>query len=211
MSEGTQRRLAAIVSADVVGYSRLIGVDETGTLAAFRNHRSELIDPLVAEYGGRIVKTMGDGLLLEFPSVVAAVQCEIQVQKGMAGRNETVPEDRRITFRVGINLGDIAIDGGDIHGDGVNVAARLQEASPPGGLALSGVAYGSLVDDRFENGGQQQFKNIARPEFVMLIAMSRHSMNRPPLLLNGCDRPEAAGRLLTSMPLVSAILFLALG
>ena len=110
MSEGTQRRLAAIVSADVVGYSRLMGADEAYTLAALRAHRAELIDPLVSEHGGRIVKTMGDGLLLEFPSVVAAVQCAIRFQEGMAARNATVPEDRRITFRVGINLGDIAID-----------------------------------------------------------------------------------------------------
>jgi TolB-like protein/class 3 adenylate cyclase len=166
MSEGTQRRLAAIVSTDVVGYSRLIGADEASTLAALKAHRSELIDPLIAEHGGRIVKTMGDGLLLEFPSVVGAVNCSIAVQLGMAGRNETVDEDRRLTFRIGINLGDIAIDDDDIHGDGVNVAARLQEVSEPGGLALSGVAYeslGSLVEATFADGGQQQFKNIARP------------------------------------------------
>ncbi len=166
MSEGTQRKLAAIVSADVVGYSRLMGADETGTLATLRAHRRELIDPLIAEYGGRIVKTMGDGLLLEFPSVVGAVKCSIKIQRGMAERNAAVPEDRRIIFRVGINLGDIVVDGEDIHGDGVNVAARLQEASEPGGLALSGVAYeslGSLVDATFEDSGRQQLKNIARP------------------------------------------------
>ena len=165
MSEGTQRRLAAIVSADVVGYSRLIGADEASTLAALRAHRSELIDPLIAENGGRIVKTMGDGLLLEFPSVVGAVNCSIAVQLGMVGRNEAVDEDRRLTFRIGANLGDIAIDGNDIHGDGVNVAARLQEACEPGGLALSGVAHesmGNLVDARFSDAGRQQFKNIAR-------------------------------------------------
>ncbi len=165
MSEGTQRRLAAIVSADVVGYSRLIGVDETGTLAALRAHRAELIDPLIAEHGGRIVKTMGDGLLLEFPSVVNATQCVLEVQRTMVERNEGIEENRRITFRVGINLGDIVTEGDDIHGDGVNVAARLQENSAPGGLALSGIAYeglGSLVDAAVEAGGQHQFKNIAR-------------------------------------------------
>ena len=165
MSEGTQRRLAAIVSADVVGYSRLVEADEGGTLAALRAHRAELIDPLTAEHGGRIVKTMGDGLLLEFPSVVGAVKCSIAVQLGMAARNTEIGKDRRLTFRVGINLGDIAIDGDDIHGDGVNVAARLQEACTPGGLALSGVAHeslGSLVDAHFADGGRQQFKNIAR-------------------------------------------------
>ena len=131
MSEGTQRRLAAIVSADVVGYSRLMGVDETGTLATLRTHRAELIDAKIAEHGGRIVKTMGDGLLLEFPSVVNAVKCSIEVQQGMAERNADVPEDRRLTFRVGVNLGDVAAEGDDIHGDGVNITARLQAACPP--------------------------------------------------------------------------------
>jgi adenylate cyclase len=165
MSESTQRRLAAIVSADVVGYSRLIGADEAGTLAALRAHRKELIDPLIGDHGGRIVKTMGDGLLLEFPSVVNATQCAIEIQHRMAGRNEAIDEARRLTFRIGINLGDIVIEGEDIHGDGVNVAARLQEAGEPGGLALSGIAHeslGNLVDAHFEDGGRQEFKNIAR-------------------------------------------------
>ncbi len=165
MSGGAKRRLAAIVSADVVGYSRLVGQDEAGTLAALKTHRAELIDPLIAEHGGRIVKVMGDGLLLEFPSIVGAVKCQIEIQEGMAARNSAVPEDRRLIFRVGIHLGDIAIDGEDIHGDGVNIAARLQEAGFPGGIMLSGVAYeslGSLVDARFEDGGQRLFKNIAR-------------------------------------------------
>ncbi len=137
MTERTQRRLAAIVSADVVGYSRLMGVDEIGTLDALRNHRTELIDPLITQHGGRIVKTMGDGLLLEFPSVVDATRCAIEIQQGMASRNEGVDEDRRITFRIGVNLGDIIIDGEDIHGDGVNVASRLQEVSTPGGPSWS--------------------------------------------------------------------------
>ena len=166
MSEGTQRRLAAVVSADVVGYGRLMGADEAATLKSLRAHRSELFDPKIAAHGGRIVKTMGDGLLLEFPSVVGAVRCAIEVQRGMAARNGAVAENQRIAFRIGINLGDIAIDGEDIHGDGVNVAARLQEASAPGGVALSGIAYeslGSLVDATFADGGQQHFKNIARP------------------------------------------------
>ena len=132
MSEGPQRRLAAIVSADVVGYSRLMGVDEDGTLGSLRTHRSELIDSMIAEHGGRIVKTMGDGLLLEFPSVVKATQCALEVQEGMAARNADVPADDRIVFRIGINLGDIIIEGEDIFGDGVNVAARLQEVAEPG-------------------------------------------------------------------------------
>ncbi|MFP6773998.1 MAG: adenylate/guanylate cyclase domain-containing protein [Alphaproteobacteria bacterium] len=131
MSDGFQRRLAAIVSADVVGYSRLIGVDEARTLAALRDHQEALITPATVRHGGRIVKTMGDGLLLEFPSVVNAVKCSIKVQQGMAERNADVPEDRRLTFRVGVNLGDVAAEGDDIHGDGVNITARLQAACPP--------------------------------------------------------------------------------
>src|SRR5215472_1953595 len=126
-----QRRLAAIVSADVAGYSRLMGRDESSTLAALKAHRRELIDPKIAEYGGRIVKTTGDGLLLEFPSVVDAIRCAVDTQRGMAERNGGVPTDRRIDFRFGINLGDIIIDGDDIYGDGVNTAARLQALAPP--------------------------------------------------------------------------------
>jgi class 3 adenylate cyclase len=137
MTERTQRRLAAIVSTDVVGYSRLMGVDEIGTLDALRKHRTELIDPLIAQRGGRVVKTMGDGLLLEFPSVVNATRCAIEVQQGMAERNEGVDEGKRITFRIGVNLGDIIIEGEDILGDGVNIAARLQEIAEPGGVSIS--------------------------------------------------------------------------
>ena len=166
MSESTQRRLAAIVAADVVGYSRLVGLDEEGTLAKMRAHRTELIDPKVAEHGGRIVKTMGDGLLLEFPSVVSAVRCAIDFQTGMAERNAGASEDQRIDFRIGINLGDVVIDGDDIHGDGVNVTARLQEIAEPGGIAISRRVYEDVQDRleaSFENAGEQTLKNIARP------------------------------------------------
>jgi len=166
MAEGTQRRLAAIVSADVVGYSRLMGVDEVGTLAALRAHRAEMIDAKIAEHGGRIVKTMGDGLLLEFPSVVGATQCVIEVQKGMAERNQGVDEDLRITFRVGINLGDIIIEGADILGDAVNIAARLQEIAEPCGICISNRVHEDVqdrLDDKFEDTGEIELKNIARP------------------------------------------------
>ena len=122
-----ERRLAAIVSADVVGYSRLMGRDESGTLAALRSIRRELVDPKIAAHGGRIVKTTGDGLLLEFPSVVDAVRCAVEVQGAMADRNADVADDRRIAFRIGINLGDVIVEDGDIFGDGVNIAARVQE------------------------------------------------------------------------------------
>ena len=160
-----ERRLAAIVSTDVVGYSRLMGTDEGGTLAALRAHRAELIDAKIAARGGRIVKTMGDGLLLEFPSVVNAVKCSIALQEGMMERNAELASDTRIEFRIGVNLGDIVTEGDDIHGDGVNVAARLQEASQVNGIAISGIAHdgvGKLVDAVFEDSGPQQFKNIAR-------------------------------------------------
>src|SRR6266536_642319 len=132
-----QRRLAAIISADVVGYSRLMGRDESGTLAGLKAHRAELIDPKISEYDGRIVKTTGDGLLLEFPSVVDAVRCAVDMQRGMAERNAGIPSERRLDFRMGINTGDIIIDSDDIFGDGVNVAARLQALAEPGGLCVS--------------------------------------------------------------------------
>lgn len=141
MAEGTQRRLAAIVSADVVGYSRLMGVDEVGTLAPLRAYRAEMIDDKIAQHGGRIVKTMDDGLLLEFPSVVEATQCMVEFQSSMAERNQSIDEDRRITFRIGVNLGDIIIEGEDILGDGVNIGARLQEIAQPGGVTISGRVY----------------------------------------------------------------------
>ncbi len=160
-----QRRLAAIVCADVAGYSRLMGEDDSATLAALKAHRHDLIDPKIAEYGGRIVKTTGDGLLLEFPSVVDAVRCAVDVQRGMAERNVALPEDRRIEFRVGINLGDIIIDGDDIFGDGVNVAARLQSLAEPGGICTSKVVRDQVQDKlnfTFEDLGAKDVKNIAR-------------------------------------------------
>ena len=130
-----QRRLAAIVSADVAGYSRLMGRDESGTLAALKALRQEVVDPAIASHGGRIVKTTGDGLLLEFPSVVNAVRCAVEVQTAMADRTAGIAEDRRIAFRIGINIGDIIVEGDDIFGDGVNVAARLQEIAAPEAFA----------------------------------------------------------------------------
>src|SRR6516225_595123 len=136
-SERVARKLAAILAADVAGYSRLMGADEAGTLARLKAHRRELIDPKIKKHGGRIVKTTGDGILIEFPSVVEAVGCAVEMQQGMAERNANVPEDKRIIFRVGINLGDIIVDGKDIQGDGVNVAARRQELAEPGGVCVS--------------------------------------------------------------------------
>ena len=161
-----QRRLAAIVAADVVGYSRLMGGDESGTLAALKALRHELVDPKIADHGGRLVKTTGDGLLVEFASVVDAVSCAIDLQTAMAEQNVDVPEDRRMVFRIGVNEGDIIVDGDDIFGDGVNVAARMQEIAPPGGLCVSSRVYDDVrnrLDAFFEDGGERALKNIARP------------------------------------------------
>ena len=166
MSEDTERRLAAIVAADVAGYSRLMGADEDGTLAALKAHRRELIDPKVAEHRGRIVKTTGDGILLEFASVLDAVHCSLEVQQAMAERNADTPEEHRMRFRIGINLGDIIHDGDDIHGDGVNVAARLEALSEPGGIALSGNVHEQVqgkIDARFTDDGSHAVKDIAKP------------------------------------------------
>src|ERR1700692_3489856 len=135
------RRLTAILAADVAGYSRLMGADEEGTLERLKAHRRELIDPKIAEHHGRIVKTTGDGMLVEFGSVVDAVRCAVEVQQRMSERNGDVPSDQRIEFRVGINLGDIIIDGDDIFGDGVNIAARLEGMAEPGTVCLSAGAW----------------------------------------------------------------------
>ena len=134
-SKSVQRRLAAILAADVVGYSRLMNADEIGTLEALKAHRRELTDPAIAAHRGRIVKTTGDGVLVEFASVVDAVGCAVAIQRGMISRNANVVEDPRIVFRIGINVGDIIIDGDDIFGDGVNIAARLEALCEPGGRA----------------------------------------------------------------------------
>ncbi len=166
MREETQRRLAAIVSADVVAYSRLMGADEAGTLAALRNHRAELIDGRITEHDGRIVKTMGDGLLLEFPSVVEATQCMIDVQQAMARRNVSVAKDKRIVFRIGVHLGDLVVEGDDIFGDGINVAARLEAFCEAGGVAISGTAHENIagrIEVGFIDAGDQKLKNNSRP------------------------------------------------
>jgi len=161
-----QRRLAAIVSVDVVGYSRLMGRDEPGTLAGLKALRQEVIDPKIAEYGGRIVNTAGDNQLLEFPSVVDAVRCAVDVQRLMAERNSSTNSEQRIDFRIGINVGDIIVSGDQIFGDGVNVAARVQALAPPGGICTSKVVRDQVVDKlgfTFEDLGAQEVKNIARP------------------------------------------------
>ena len=177
MSEArVQRRLAAIMAADVAGYSRLMGADEEGTLAALKQLRRDLADPKIKEHRGRIVKTTGDGLLVEFASVVDAVRCAVEVQREMATRNVGVPEHRRIHFRIGINLGDIIKDGRDIYGDGVNVAARLEALAEPGGICVNRVVRDQVrdkLDFAFEDAGEQRVKNISRPLRVYHIRPGR--------------------------------------
>jgi adenylate cyclase len=169
MQAGSQdrvsRRLAAILAADVVGYSRLMEADEAGTARALREHRAAT-DPIVAEHGGRIVKTTGDGVLIEFPSVVGAVQCAVAFQKRMAERNSEVPSERRMEWRIGIHLGDILIEGEDILGDGVNLAARLEGIAEPGGICISEDSFRQVqgkIETEFLDGGERVLKNIARP------------------------------------------------
>jgi TolB-like protein/class 3 adenylate cyclase len=173
--ERVERRLAAILAADVVGYSRLMGQDEAGTRARLRTHRGELIDPQIAEHKGRIFKTTGDGILVEFQSVVEAVACAVAVQRGMAERNVSTPEDQRIVFRVGVNLGDIIVEDSDIHGDGVNVAARLEGITDPGGICVSGTVrdhIGGRLDLTFDDMGEQVLKNIARAVRIYRVGVA---------------------------------------
>jgi len=168
------RRLAAILSADVAGYSRMMGVDEAGTLAALKAHRRELFDPAITRHGGRIVNVTGDGLLVEFASVVHAVECAVAVQRGMAVRNHEVAPDRRITFRMGINVGDIAEDHDDIFGDGINIAVRLQSLASPGGVCISARVHEDLQGKlalEYEDLGVQALKNIARAVHVYAVKL----------------------------------------
>ena len=165
-NERLERRLAAILAADVVGYSRLMGLDEGGTLSSLKALRREVVDPKIAQYRGRIFKTTGDGLLVEFPSVVDAVNCGIEIQQGMAKRNLDLASDKRMDFRIGVNIGDIIDDAGDIFGDGVNVAARLESIAESGGICISRQVLEQIdgkVDFAFRELGRQNLKNIARP------------------------------------------------
>src|ERR1700732_3720064 len=184
-------RLPATLAAEVAGYSRLMGADEEGTHERLKAHRRELVDPKISEHSGRIVKTTGDGLLVEFPSVVDAVRCAAELQRAMIDREAGMPEDRRIRFRIGINLGDIIVDGDDIFGDGVNVAARLEALAEPGGIWISRMVRDQIRDKlayAFQDLGEQSVKNIARPVRVYAL------------------RPEAVGDLpASSMPSAPAI------
>ena len=178
----TTRRLAAILAADIAGYSRLMGADEEGTLAALKAIRRDLADPKIEEHRGRIVKTTGDGLLVEFASVVDAVRCAVALQHGMAERNADVPQTKRIEFRIGINLGDVILDEGDLYGDGVNLAARLEALAEPGEICVSRVVRDQVrdrLDIAFEDRGEQRVKNIARPVHVYRIPIAGHTTPLP--------------------------------
>jgi class 3 adenylate cyclase len=169
------RRLAALLAADVAGYSRLIGADEEGTLNRLRSIRADVIDPKITEHRGRIVKTTGDGLLVEFASVVDALRCGTEWQRGMAERNSRVPSDNRVEFRIGVHQGDIVVEDDDIFGDGVNVAARLEGLAEPGGICVSARVQEDVagrLDLAFDDMGEQSLKNIARPVRVYRVRLA---------------------------------------
>src|SRR5437588_6288073 len=195
------RRLAAILAADVAGYSRLMGADEEGTLERLKALRRELLDPKIAEHKGRIVKTTGDGLLVEFASVVDAVRCAVAVQQAMPERNTGVAADNRIEQRIGINLGDVIVEGDDLYGDGVNIAARIEALADAGGVFVSNTVQDHVRDRLpfvFEDLGEQQVKNIARPVRVYRVrtALTHPDANAPgsPLSRNAGEGAERRRR-----------------
>jgi class 3 adenylate cyclase len=176
--ERVQRRLAAILAADVVGYSRMMQADEAGTLVALKSRRTEILQPLVSKHHGRIIKVMGDGVLIEFASAVEGVSCAVELQEAMAAANDAAGESRCLVLRIGINLGDVMVDGGDLYGDGVNIAARLEGIAEPGGLCISGSVFehvNGTLPYSFVPLGPQTLKNIDRPIQVYRLA----DRNRP--------------------------------
>ena len=206
-SERIERKLAAIVAADVAGYSRLMAADEEGTLARLKGHRKALIDPKIAEHGGRIIKTTGDGMLVEFASVVDAVRSVVEIQRGMLERNADIPADKRIDFRVGVNVGDVIVDGDDIYGDGVNVAARLEGLAEPGGILVAGVVRDQVRDKlsfSFDDLGERDVKNIPRP--VRAYRVKLNDDGPPPVAKPaariGLDGRRVAGIVATALLLI---------
>jgi adenylate cyclase len=180
------RRLAAIFAGDIVGYSRLMGADEEGTLFRLNAHRREFLEPKIADHRGRIVKRTGDGVLIEFASAVDAARCAVEIQRGMVKRNAFVPQDKRIEFRIGIHVGDVIIEDGDMFGDGVNIAARLEGIAQPGGICISDDAYRQVrgkLDANFQDAGEQELKNIARPVRVYQLQAGSHPTEAPALIL----------------------------
>jgi adenylate cyclase len=197
-AEQVERRLAAILAADVAGYSRLMGIDEEGTLARLKAVRKALVDPAIAKHRGRIFKTTGDGMLIEFASAVDAVRGAVEVQRGMDEQNGSVPQDRRIELRIGIHVGDIIVDDNDIFGDGVNIAARLEGIAEPGGICISGAAYDQVRDKlpfHFVDLGDQTLKNIARA--VSVYGVAAREMIGPE---QAVGQPRAAGHTVDNRP-----------
>nr|WP_249164653.1 adenylate/guanylate cyclase domain-containing protein [Bradyrhizobium jicamae] len=201
-SKRVERKLAAILAADVVGYSRLTGADEEGTIRRVQTLRQEIIDPAIAAHRGRIVKTTGDGILIEFASVVDAVRCAVELQRGTASRNDDQPQDKQIAYRVGIHVGDVVIDGDDLLGDTINVAARLEGIAEAGGICVSEDVYRQARDrvlSKFVDAGEQQLKNIARPVRVYCLAddpsLTTANWVAPPLP----DKPSVAVLPFTNM------------
>jgi TolB-like protein len=189
-----ERRLAAIVASDVAGYSRMMGADEEGTLSRLNTHRREFLEPKIAEHRGRIVKRTGDGVLIEFASAVDATRCAVEIQRGMVERNASVPEDKRIELRIGIHIGDVIIEDGDIFGDGVNIAARLESSAEPGGICISEDAYRQVygkLDANFQDSGEHELKNIERPVRVYRILFGNKSATSKRALALP-DRPSIA-------------------
>jgi TolB-like protein/class 3 adenylate cyclase/Tfp pilus assembly protein PilF len=200
--ERVQRRLAAILSADVVGYSRLIETDEGGTLAILKDRRRTILVPLVKRHDGRIVKVMGDGVLVEFASAVNAVTCSVELQKRMAESNKDLPEERRIVLRIGINLGDVVVDGGDLYGDGVNVAARLQSIAGPGDICVSGSVYDQVkrkLGFGFDELGPQTIKNISEPVAVYRVESAESQEH--------CGPPQSEALPLPAKPSIAVLPF----
>jgi adenylate cyclase len=210
VTERVERRLAAILACDVAGYSRLMGVDEVGTLRALKTIRREFADPAIASHRGRIVKTTGDGILVEFPSIVDAVACAVAIQDGMVARNAGVAEEKRVVFRIGINIGDIIIEEGDIHGDGVNVAARLEGVAQPGEICVSEDAFRQVrgkLDVAFEDVGEQTLKNIARPVRVYRVVSQTAWTASLPLGTSISGQPERPALALPDKPSLAILPF----
>src|SRR5262245_59663526 len=195
--ERFQRRLAAILAADVVGFSRLMEADEADTMAALKARRKQVLEPLVAKHAGRVFKVTGDGVLVEFASAVNAVQCAVDLQQGMTAANSGQPEDRHVVLRIGVNLGDVMVEGGDLYGDGVNIAARLEAIAEPEGICLSAMIHQNVkakLDLAFEDLGEQRLKNIAEPirAFRVRLEAIAGPTTRPAGALPLPDKPSIA-------------------
>jgi class 3 adenylate cyclase len=194
--QAPQRRLAALLAADVVGYSRMMQADEAGTLAALKSRRTEILQPLVSKHHGRVVKVMGDGVLVEFASAVEAVSCAVALQEAMAIANEGTEESRQVVLRIGINLGDVMVEGGDLYGDGVNIASRLEGLAEPGGICVSSKVHEEAMGKtmcEFEEIGEQVLKNIVQPVRVYRVRPTSSAADRIALTsLAGSRQPSIA-------------------